>query len=125
MKEPITLKCDKCGHVEHYKHEEDLFQDGKMWGSLDFKNTLCNKCFNMDTLKDRLRQHFEEQVHDVDQEEIDNTIEVLESLEDDLSDLDKWSEQLLLRMINDTELFQEVDDLYEEDFDDDIFDEFD
>lgn len=77
----------------------------------------------MTTLKDRLRQHFEEQVHDVDQEEIDNTIEVLESLEDDLSDLDKWSEQLLLRMINDTELFQEVDDLYEEDFDGDIFDD--
>ena len=76
----------------------------------------------MTTLKDRLRQHFEEQVHDVDQEEIDNTIEVLESLEDDLSDLDKWSKQLLLRMINDNELFQEVDDLYEEDFRD--FDEF-
>jgi hypothetical protein len=76
----------------------------------------------MTTLKDRLRQHFEEQVHDVDQEEIDNTIEVLESLEDDLSDLDKWSKQLLLRMINDTELYQEVDDLYEEDFSD--FDEF-
>jgi hypothetical protein len=66
----------------------------------------------MTTLKDRLRQHFEEQVHDVDQGEIDNTIEVLESLEDDLSDLDKWSKQLLLRMINDNELYQEVDDLY-------------
>ncbi len=76
----------------------------------------------MTTLKDRLRQHFEEQVHDVDQGEIDNTIEVLESLEDDLSDLDKWSKQLLLRMINDNELYQEVDDLYEEDFSD--FDEF-
>jgi hypothetical protein len=72
----------------------------------------------METLKDRLRQHFEEQVHDVDQEEIDNTIEVLESLEDDLSDLDKWSKQLLLRMINDHDLYQEVDDLYEEDFSD-------
>lgn len=76
----------------------------------------------MTTLKDRLRQHFEEQVHDVDQKEIDNTIEVLESLEDDLSDLGKWDKQLLLRMINDTELYQEVDDLYEEDFSD--FDEF-
>lgn len=76
----------------------------------------------MTTLKDRLRQHFEEQVHEVDQDEIDNTIEVLESLEDDLSDLGKWDEQLLLRMINDTELFQEVDDLYEEDISD--FDEF-
>jgi len=76
----------------------------------------------MTTLKDRLRQHFEEQVHDVDQGEIDNTIEVLESLEDDLSNLDKWSKQLLLRMINDNELYQEVDDLYEEDFSD--FDEF-
>jgi len=76
----------------------------------------------MTTLKDRLRQHFEEQVHDVDQGEIDNTIEVLESLEDDLSDLNKWSKQLLLRMINDNELYQEVDDLYEEDFSD--FDEF-
>jgi hypothetical protein len=76
----------------------------------------------MTTLKDRLRQHFEEQVHEVDQDEIDNTIEVLESLEDDLSDLGKWDKQLLLRMINDTELFQEVDDLYEEDISD--FDEF-
>lgn len=76
----------------------------------------------MTTLKDRLRQHFEEQVHDVDQGEIDNTIEVLESLEDDLSDLGKWDKQLLLRMINDNELYQEVDDLYEEDFSD--FDEF-
>jgi hypothetical protein len=76
----------------------------------------------MTTLKDRLRQHFEEQVHEVDQDEIDNTIEVLESLEDDLSHLGKWDKQLLLRMINDTELFQEVDDLYEEDISD--FDEF-
>lgn len=83
---------------------------------------LPNTIHEMDTLKDRLRQHFEEQVHDVDQGEIDNTIEVLESLEDDLSDLDKWSKQLLLRMINDNELYQEVDDLYEEDFSD--FDEF-
>jgi len=55
----------------------------------------------MTTLKDRLRQHFEEQVHEVDQDEIDNTIEVLESLEDDLSDLGKWYKQLFLRMIND------------------------
>ncbi len=46
----------------------------------------------MTTLKDRLRQHFEEQVHDVDQEEIDNTIEVLENLEDDLSDLAQLQE---------------------------------
>ena len=76
----------------------------------------------MTTLKDRLRQHFEEQVHEVDQDEIDNTIEVLESLEDDLSDLGKWDKQLLLRMINDHELYQEVDDLYEEDLND--FDEF-
>ena len=83
---------------------------------------LPNTIQEMNTLKDRLRQHFEEQVHDVDQGEIDNTIEVLESLEDDLSDLDKWSKQLLLRMINDNELYQEVDDLYEEDFSD--FDEF-
>ena len=70
----------------------------------------------METLKDRLRQHFEEQVHDVDQEEIDNTIEVLESLDDDLSNLGKWDKQLLLRMINDHDLHQEVDELYEEDF---------
>jgi len=76
----------------------------------------------MTTLKDRLRQHFEEQVHEVDQVEIDNTIEVLEGLEDDLSNLGKWDKALLLRMINDTELFHEVDEIYEEDFTD--FDEF-
>ena len=68
----------------------------------------------MESLKERIRQHIYDQYGEVDQEEIDNTIEVLNELNDDLSNLGKWQETLLLRMINDTVLYQEVDDLYEE-----------
>lgn len=78
----------------------------------------------MESLKDILRQHIQDQYGEVDQAEIDNTLEVLEELKDDLSDLSKWSEQLLLRMINDTELYHQVDDLYDEPFEE-PFDEFD
>lgn len=68
----------------------------------------------MESLKERLTQHFHDQTGEVDQEEIDNTIEVLEALNDDLSNLGKWQQQLLLRMINDSQLFAEVDKLYNE-----------
>ena len=43
MEPPITLKCDKCGHLEYYECEEHLFQDGKMWG-LEDDSIICNKC---------------------------------------------------------------------------------
>jgi hypothetical protein len=48
MEQPITLKCDKCNHIEIYENEIDLFQDSKMWG-LPNNKVLCDECLNEET----------------------------------------------------------------------------
>jgi hypothetical protein len=45
---------------------------------------------------------------DYGDEEVDNTLEVLESLNDDLSDMGKWDETLLTRLIDDKDLLKEI-----------------
>lgn len=78
----------------------------------------------MKSLKQRISEELNELRHDYGDEEVDNTLEVLESLDDDLSNLGKWDETLLTRLIDDEDLLREIyairgefDPFGEEDFD--------
>ncbi len=79
----------------------------------------------MEKLKIRLYEYFRERQGDFDQVEFDNLFEVLDELNDDLTNMKKWDEVLILRLIDDADLYAEVDALYEEPnpFDNE-FDEF-
>lgn len=72
----------------------------------------------MGNLKERLYEYFRDIQGNYDQEEIDNVIEIIDGLNDDLTDISKYEEVLILRLIDDSDLYGEVDDLYEEEFDD-------
>lgn len=79
----------------------------------------------MDNLKIRLTEYIRERQGDFDKEEINNFLEVLDELNDDLTNMNKLDEILLLRLIDDDELYGEVDALYEPDDSNDPFaDEF-
>jgi len=43
-KTDIHMTCDKCGHIEYYEDETDMFQ-GEMFG-LEDKTIVCKKCVN-------------------------------------------------------------------------------
>lgn len=62
----------------------------------------------MESLKERITQELNELRHDYGNEEVDNTLEVLESLDDDLSNLGKWDEALITRLIDDKDLLREI-----------------
>lgn len=74
-----------------------------------------------ETLKQRIENELNEVRSDYGDEEVDNTLEVLESLNDDLSNLGKWDETLLTRLIDDKDLLKEIyairgeNDFYEDD----------
>jgi hypothetical protein len=73
------------------------------------------------TLKQRIENELNEVRSDYGDEEVDNTLEVLESLNDDLSNLGKWDETLLTRLIDDKDFLKEIyairgeNDFYEDD----------
>lgn len=60
------------------------------------------------TLKEELRQYYQEQEADFDPEETQNVLKILEGLKDDLSDMQKWDKVELLRLITDDELHEKV-----------------
>jgi|688.fasta_scaffold597486_2 hypothetical protein len=62
----------------------------------------------MENLKQRIEIELNELRSDYGDEEVDNTLEVLESLNDDLSDMGKWDETLLTRLIDDKDLLKEI-----------------
>ena len=62
----------------------------------------------MASLKERIAEELNELRHDYGDEEVDNTLEVLEPLNDDLSNLGRWDETLLTRLINDEDLLKEI-----------------
>lgn len=62
----------------------------------------------MESLKQRIEIELNELRSDYGDEEVDNTLEVLESLNDDLSNMGKWDETLLTRLIDDKELLKEI-----------------
>ena len=76
-------------------------------------------------LKTELYEYAADIQHDYDKEEIKNFIEILDEIEnEDLSDMSYLSQKLLLRLINDDELYQKVSDVkdeYEDEFDEDPF----
>jgi len=61
-----------------------------------------------ETLKQRIENELNEVRSEYGDEEVDNTLEVLESLNDDLSNLGKWDETLLTRLIDDKDLLKEI-----------------
>jgi hypothetical protein len=78
----------------------------------------------MYSLKERIADELNELRHNYGDEEVDNTLEVLEPLDSDLSNLGKWDEALLIRLIDDEDLLKETyairgefDTFGEEDFD--------
>jgi hypothetical protein len=62
----------------------------------------------MENLKQRIEIELNELRSDYGDEEVDNTLEVLESLNDDLSNIGKWDETLLTRLIDDKDLLKEI-----------------
>jgi hypothetical protein len=66
-------------------------------------------------LKTELLEYGQDIINDYDKEEIDNWFEILEEIEEeDLSDMSYLSQKLLLRLINDDELYKKVTDAKEE-----------
>jgi len=61
-----------------------------------------------ETLKQRIENELNEVRSDYGDEEVDNTLEVLESLDDNLSNMGKWDETLLTRLIDDKDLLKEI-----------------
>lgn len=60
-------------------------------------------------LKTELYEYAADIQHDYDKEEIKNFIEILDEIEnEDLSDMSYLSQTLLLRLINDDELYEKV-----------------
>jgi len=62
----------------------------------------------MESLKQRIITELNEVRADYGDEEVDNTLEVLEALEEDLSNLGKWDETLITRLIDDKDLLKEI-----------------
>jgi len=66
-------------------------------------------------LKTELLEYGQDIMNDYDEEEIYNWFEILEEIEEeDLSDVSYLSQKLLLRLINNDELYQKVTDAKEE-----------
>jgi hypothetical protein len=62
----------------------------------------------METLKQRIINELEELRSDYGDEEIDNTLEVLDGLNDDLSNLGKWDESIITRLVDDSDLLRQI-----------------
>ena len=62
----------------------------------------------MESLKQRIEKELNELRSDYGDEEVDNTLEVLESMYEDLSNLGKWDETLITRLIEDRDLLKEI-----------------
>lgn len=68
-----------------------------------FNENIDNK-----SLKERLKEYYLEISHDYDEEEIQNVLEILDECNEDLSDIKNLEKTLLLRMIDDENLYDEV-----------------
>lgn len=67
------------------------------------------------TLKEELNQYAQDIMGDYDKEEIDNFVEMVnECSNDDMSDMSALSQKLILRLIDDKELYKKVQDAKEE-----------
>ena len=66
---------------------------------------------NIESLKARLSDHYYDNISEFGEEEVENTIQILDEYDDNLTGLGKWDKTLLLRLVNDDELYQEVDEI--------------
>ncbi len=66
------------------------------------------------TLKERVIEELEELRSDFGDEEVDNTLEVVNSLKDDFSDMGKWDEALITRLVQNNELLEEINSIRED-----------
>ena len=63
----------------------------------------------MKTLKQQINEYLEAQKTCYGDEEMDDNLEVLKDLNDDLSNIDVLSKTLILRFIDDTDLYFAID----------------
>lgn len=68
-----------------------------------------------------LREYFNDVQYDFDKDEIKNVLEILDEEDEDLNGLSKVSKTLLIRLIDDTELIERVEEMYKEPDNDDPF----
>jgi len=67
--------------------------------------------FEDQSLKQRLTDYYHTIESDYDPEEISNVLDILNEYDDNLTNLGKWDKTLLLRLVDDSDLYQEVDSL--------------
>ena len=68
----------------------------------------------MKTLKQQVRDYLEAQRPDYGDEEVADNLKVLEELNDDLSSMDSFNKTMILRLIDDTELYVAIESAYVE-----------
>jgi tRNA (Thr-GGU) A37 N-methylase len=64
-----------------------------------------------ESLKSRLKSHYAEISSDYDEEEIENAIQILDEYDDNLDGLSKMDKILLLRLIDDNDLYETVNNI--------------
>ena len=66
------------------------------------------------SIKDRLTEYYYEREADYGEEEVKNVIEILDEYDDNLTGLSRTDKTLLLRLVDDHELYEEVDEINRE-----------
>lgn len=64
-----------------------------------------------ETLKSRLISYYTNLEGEYDEEEIQNVLDILEEQNDNIDKIDDWDKKLLLRLIDDEDLYDMVNDL--------------
>ena len=75
-------------------------------------------------LKEEPEEYYNERRADYGDEEVDNVLDILKEYDDNLTGLGNWDKTLLQRLIDDTELYEKVDNIgnTETDNDKNLFD---
>ncbi|MDA9069257.1 hypothetical protein N9B67_00900 [Algibacter sp.] len=68
----------------------------------------------METLKQRVRDYLEAQRLDYGNEEVEDSLGILEMQNDDLSSMGSFHKMLILRLIDDNELFLAIESAFSE-----------
>lgn len=66
----------------------------------------------MKTLKQQVREYLEAQRPYYDNEEVEENLEILEKLNDDISGMDLLSKTLILRLIDNNELYMAIESAF-------------
>ncbi len=90
----------------------------KKYNSFNESTDTFSGYYDSECLKSRLHAYYQEQESEYDPEETSNVIDILNEYDDNLTGLNGLDKKLLLRLINDSDLYQEVDALSEKSYDD-------